>query len=262
MVKKDILTSQETDNNILGHAPKKKKNAATESRLSDYLTNQQIEEILQKYRTCSLYSAQSPIDFKYFLSKIDYGHINEKLTALWSCWDHIFPDSNIHLHAKPLGHKKNILILGCADSIVMQEVRMSNDIILETVNAFLGTQFFKTIKFQLILGEKVLSRSKTISGVCEGSIDYKTNGTNNSYIEEININNNSTDKYNISNSNSAHAEGKFSYIPRLTGRYVKMMEEKDSQNNHRISYVTDAYKKIVAISSACTDRFKSMDKKL
>lgn len=86
--------------------------------------------------------------FKKFLEKKDK---DNKLTyiILWKNWNKILgePVSNM---AKPLGVRKNKLIIGVEDSILMQELVFYQEDILNKINHFLGNQIFDKIIFKLL----------------------------------------------------------------------------------------------------------------
>ena len=243
---------------------------------SDNLTLEDVEKILQRYRRYSRYTAETPIDFKYFLAKMDDEGIQVKLVALWSCWNHIFGESDLHNYAIPLGHKKRTLLIGCVDSIVLQEVTMLKDFILESVNAFLGFSFFKNVKLQVILGDTTLSVSNNTyentlgsESVLDNERSSKNKSNNNITITKnidcnkiSNLNKKSTDKsiFNINEQSDKNKEidrqlrsdtnrsSENYFIPKLTGTFIETMEGNDLKNNSRISYVTEAYKKVVKVS--------------
>jgi hypothetical protein len=78
------------------------------------------------------------------------------LAKLWEAWDTIF-EPEIATLIRPLGHKKDILLLGADDAIVMQEFTYFSDQILEKANAFLGKQFFGRIRIELLKGRSPLN---------------------------------------------------------------------------------------------------------
>ena len=78
------------------------------------------------------------------------------LAKLWEAWDTIF-EPEISGLIRPLGHKKDILLLGAEDAIVMQEFTYFSDQILDKVNNFLGKQFFGRVRIELLKGRSPLN---------------------------------------------------------------------------------------------------------
>lgn len=78
------------------------------------------------------------------------------LAKLWDAWDSIF-EPEISQLIRPLGHKKDILLLGAEDAIVMQEFTYFSDQILDKVNNFLGKQFFGRVRIELLKGRSPLN---------------------------------------------------------------------------------------------------------
>lgn len=64
------------------------------------------------------------------------------LPGLWRNWDCQMGDELCAI-AWPAGHKKDILLLGCADSCAMQEARMRAPEYVRLANAWLGSEFFR-----------------------------------------------------------------------------------------------------------------------
>ena len=88
--------------------------------------------------------------FTNYLDTIDKEHIQHLLRELWNCWQHVL-DEEIAAYALPLGHIKHELLIGCADSVEAQELRMNQSEILNRVNAFLGRKFFTSLRVELML---------------------------------------------------------------------------------------------------------------
>lgn len=230
---------------------KKSSNKSSKSP-SDNLTNEAIEKILQRYRGYDRYASERPVDFSEVLQQMDEDGIQNRLAGLWASWNFIFKDSDVCSYAFPLGHKNRTLIIGCLDSISMQEIRMSRDFILETANIFLCLNFFKDVKFQLIFGETILSDVDAIDPSIRKNLylnwKKKTEEENKDKSDSAdNYENNLEGNYE-GNANRVYDESPLDYRPKLTGSALKDMEDKDKETGYRISYVTRAYKKFLAAS--------------
>ena len=112
----------------------------------------------RRYRFCPKQIAQTPIDFTNVLNNIDPEHIQGQLVHLWEAWDVVLGET-LSRACVPLGHKKSVLIVGCEDSMALQDVRMQQNEILERVNAFLAREpaFFSKVCAELRLGQKNLA---------------------------------------------------------------------------------------------------------
>ena len=84
------------------------------------------------------------------------GNSDLRLAKLWDAWDTLF-DPGIAELIRPLGHTKDVLVLGAEDAIVMQEFTYFSDQILERVNTFLGTPFFARVRIELLKGRSPLN---------------------------------------------------------------------------------------------------------
>lgn len=63
------------------------------------------------------------------------------LSGLWKSWNSQM-GAELAALAWPAGHRKDILLLGCADSCAMQEARMRAGEYVSLANAWLGSEFF------------------------------------------------------------------------------------------------------------------------
>lgn len=72
-----------------------------------------------------------------------------QIASIWEQWPRIIGSSLQDL-ARPLGTRKDTLIIGVENSLVMQECLFYSEQILEKVEAYLGWQPFDKIKFELI----------------------------------------------------------------------------------------------------------------
>lgn len=75
-----------------------------------------------------------------------------RLVELYRQWPDVV-GGELAESAKPLGHRKQTLVLGSEDSYLLQELPFHAPYILECVNRFLGERFFEKVKGELI-GEK------------------------------------------------------------------------------------------------------------
>lgn len=79
------------------------------------------------------------------------------LTQLWKNWEVVMgPD--IAALAHPLGHRKDILLVGGEDSCAMQELSYAVPEMLERVNAFMDEDYFHKVELHLLLGKESLRR--------------------------------------------------------------------------------------------------------
>lgn len=85
-----------------------------------------------------------------------------RLTALWANWENVLGEWA--QGALPLGHRKDVLLVGGEDSMLLQELSYAAPEILECVNTFLAQDqtgsdfapFFHKVEFHLLLGKKPL----------------------------------------------------------------------------------------------------------
>jgi len=83
------------------------------------------------------------------LRGLDREGINLGMVRLWSAWADIFGPEMAGM-LRPLGHKKRVLIIGCEDSLVMQEMNYFQGEILNRVNSFLQTEYFDKVRLELL----------------------------------------------------------------------------------------------------------------
>jgi len=81
---------------------------------------------------------------------------NQMLRQLWMNWDMVMGDELAAL-AFPLGHRKDILLVGGEDNLVLQELSFQAEEILERANAFMGTPTFMKVELHLSLGRTPLT---------------------------------------------------------------------------------------------------------
>ena len=82
-----------------------------------------------------------------------------RLAMLWPRWREVL--DGVAPYARPLGHRRSILLVGVEDAIAMQESHYDAPGILEQVNGFLGQQVFDKVQFDLLQGKTPLD---TVSG--------------------------------------------------------------------------------------------------
>lgn len=91
------------------------------------------------------------------LAALGGGPERARLSLLWSHWDMVLGPELAPV-AMPLGHHKDMLLLGAEDAMLMQELHLQSGEILERVNAFMEAPFFRSIKVSLVMGKAVLDR--------------------------------------------------------------------------------------------------------
>ena len=75
-----------------------------------------------------------------------------RLTALWQCWPIVMGPELAPL-AMPLGQHKGILLIGAEDTMILQELQLQGSELLERANAFMGEDFFCSVRLSLVLGK-------------------------------------------------------------------------------------------------------------
>ena len=94
------------------------------------------------------------------LASLGGGPERARLSLLWQNWEPIMGPELAPL-ALPLGHHKDILLIGAEDAMLMQELHLMSGEILERVNAFMESPFFKSIKVSLVLNKTVLRTAES-----------------------------------------------------------------------------------------------------
>lgn len=84
----------------------------------------------------------------------------ERLLHLWECWPHVL-GAELAAMACPLGTHKDILLVGCEDNMLMQEVALQQYEILERVNAFMEKDYFHSVRPSLFMGRSSLAEPRT-----------------------------------------------------------------------------------------------------
>jgi hypothetical protein len=71
------------------------------------------------------------------------------VARIWRSWPDII-GSRLAEMARPLGRRRDALIIGVEDSLVMQELTYFSEEIRERIGEFLGWQPFDKVKFELL----------------------------------------------------------------------------------------------------------------
>ncbi|WP_022654999.1 DUF721 domain-containing protein [uncultured Desulfovibrio sp.] len=79
-----------------------------------------------------------------------------RLGMLWQNWEQVMGPELAPL-ALPLGHHKDMLLIGAEDAMLMQELHLMSGEILKRVNAFMENPLFTSVKVTLVLGKNVLN---------------------------------------------------------------------------------------------------------
>lgn len=90
------------------------------------------------------------------LAALGGGPERARLSLLWQNWEQVMGPELAPL-ALPLGHHKDMLLIGAEDAMLMQELHLMSGEILERVNAFMENPFFTSVKVTLVLGKNVLN---------------------------------------------------------------------------------------------------------
>jgi len=78
-----------------------------------------------------------------------------RLAMLWRRWREVLgPD--VAPWARPLGHRRESLLVGVEDAVAMQESHYDAPEILQRINAFLGQHYFDKVQFDLLQGKTPL----------------------------------------------------------------------------------------------------------
>lgn len=85
-----------------------------------------------------------------------------RLTALWQCWSVVMGPELAPL-AIPLGQHKGILLIGAEDTMILQELQLQGSELLERANAFMGEDFFCSVRLSLVMGKTRLDLAPAAS---------------------------------------------------------------------------------------------------
>ena len=88
------------------------------------------------------------------------GAARARLQQLWLNWDMVMGPDLAPL-ARPMGHHRDILLIGAEDAMLAQELHLMAGEMLERVNAFMEQPFFSAIKVSLLMGKAGLDKAAT-----------------------------------------------------------------------------------------------------
>ena len=86
------------------------------------------------------------------------GETRARLQQLWLNWAMVMGPDLAPL-ARPLGHQRDVLLIGAEDAMLAQELHLLAGEILERVNAFMEQPFFGAIKVNLLMGKAGLDKT-------------------------------------------------------------------------------------------------------
>ena len=86
------------------------------------------------------------------------GEARARLQQLWLNWDMVMGPELAPL-ARPMGHHRDLLLIGAEDAMLAQELHLLAGEILERVNAFMEQPFFGAIKVTLLMGKAGLDKT-------------------------------------------------------------------------------------------------------
>ncbi|MBB5144054.1 DUF721 domain-containing protein [Desulfovibrio intestinalis] len=75
-----------------------------------------------------------------------------RLSHLWQNWSMVMGPELAEL-ARPLGHHRDLLLIGAEDAMLAQELHLMSGELLERVNAFMEEPFFGGVKVSLLMGK-------------------------------------------------------------------------------------------------------------
>ena len=84
---------------------------------------------------------------------MDFRH--HMLMQLWKNWEVVMGEEIAKI-AYPLGHRKDILLVGGEDACALQELSYYVPEVLERVNAFMDEEYFHKVELHLMLGKTSL----------------------------------------------------------------------------------------------------------
>ena len=88
------------------------------------------------------------------------GETRARLRQLWLNWGMVMGPDLAPL-ARPLGHHRDVLLIGAEDAMLAQELHLMAGEMLERVNAFMEQPFFSSIKVSLLMGNSRLDKAAT-----------------------------------------------------------------------------------------------------
>lgn len=93
------------------------------------------------------------------------GEERARLRQLWLNWNMVMGPDLAPL-ARPLGHRRDLLLIGAEDAMLAQELHLMADEMLERVNAFMEQPFFSAVKVSLLMGKPGLDKAATQQKAC------------------------------------------------------------------------------------------------
>jgi len=86
------------------------------------------------------------------------GETRARLQQLWLNWAMVMGPELAPL-ARPMGHHRDLLLIGAEDAMLAQELHLLAGEMLERVNAFMEQPFFTAIKVTLLMGKTGLDKT-------------------------------------------------------------------------------------------------------
>ena len=86
------------------------------------------------------------------------GETRARLQQLWLNWAMVMGPELAPL-ARPMGHHRDLLLIGAEDAMLAQELHLLAGEMLERVNAFMEQPFFTAIKVTLLMGKAGLDKT-------------------------------------------------------------------------------------------------------
>ena len=89
---------------------------------------------------------------------VEQAQARSRLGHLWQNWNMVMGEDLAPL-ARPLGHHRDMLLIGAEDAMLAQELHLMSGELLERVNAFMEQPFFNAIKVSLLMGKVGLDKT-------------------------------------------------------------------------------------------------------
>ena len=86
---------------------------------------------------------------------VEQAQARSRLGHLWQNWNMVMGEDLAPL-ARPLGHHRDMLLIGAEDAMLAQELHLMSGELLDRVNAFMETPFFNGVKVSLLMGKSGL----------------------------------------------------------------------------------------------------------
>ena len=81
-----------------------------------------------------------------------------RLQSLWEHWESVMGPDLAPL-ARPLGHRRDLLLIGAEDAMLAQELHYLSQELLDRANAFMEAPVFQSVRVSLLLGKNGLDVS-------------------------------------------------------------------------------------------------------